>query len=77
MSETQLKVTGKHQAKDNDGNDYTIYEYTVFYHTTTTNMSYGESAVKTYKLADGSPLAQISETEFEIASSGVKIHIVR
>jgi hypothetical protein len=77
MSETQLKVTGKYQAADDEGNDYTVYEYTVFHHTITTNMSYGESDDKAYKLADGSPLVQISETEFEIGSGGIRIHIVR
>lgn len=77
MSETQLKVTGKYKAADDNGNDYTIYEYTVFHHTTTANMSYGEGAEKTYKLADGSPLIQLSETEFEIGSSASRIHIVQ
>jgi hypothetical protein len=77
MSETQLKVTGKYQAADDDGNDYTVYEHTVFHHTTTTDMKYGEGADKAYKLADGSPLVQISETEFEIGLSGTRIHVVK
>ena len=76
MSETQLKVTGKFQAVDDEGNDYTVYEHTVFHHTTTADMKYGESADKAYKLANGSPLNKISETEFEIGLNGVKIHTV-
>ena len=76
MSETQLKVTGKFQATDDEGNDYTVYEHTVFHHTTTADMKYGEGADKAYKLANGSPLIQISETEFEIGLSGVRIHLV-
>jgi hypothetical protein len=40
-------------------------------------MKYGEGADKTYKLANGSPLVKISETEFEIGLSKVRIHIVR
>ncbi len=77
MSETQLKVTGKFQATDDEGNNYTIYEHTVFHHTTTADMKYGESADKAYKLANGSPLTQISVTEFEIGLSKVRIHIVQ
>ncbi len=77
MSETQLKVTGKYQAADDEGNDYTIYEHTVFHHTTTADMKFGESADKAYKLADGSPLVRISETEFEIGLSGVRINVVK
>ncbi len=77
MSETQLKVTGKFQAVDGEGNDYTIYEHTVFHHTTTADMKFGESADKAYKLADGSPLVQISETEFEIGLSGLRIKVVK
>ena len=76
MSETQLKVTGSFQAADAEGNDYTVYEYTVFAHTTDTEMEYGEDADKAYKLANGSPLVKISETEFEIGLDGVKIHKV-
>ncbi len=77
MSETQLKVTGKYQAADDEGNAYTVYEHTVFHHTTTADMKYGEGADKAYKLANGSPLVKISETEFEIGLSKVRIHIVR
>jgi hypothetical protein len=77
MSETQLKVTGKFQAVDDEGNDYSVYEHTVFHHTTTADMKYGEGADKAYKLANGSPLNKISETEFEIGLSGVRIHIVQ
>jgi hypothetical protein len=75
MSETQLKVTGKFQATDDEGNNYTVYEYTVFHHTTTADMKYGEGADKAYKLANGSPLVKISETEFEIGLSKVRIYI--
>lgn len=76
MSETQLKVTGRLQAKDDGGNQYTINEYSVFRHTTDAEMQDGQSADKIYKLADGSPLIRTSETEFEIESSGIKICIV-
>jgi hypothetical protein len=76
MSETQLKVTDKFQAVDDEGNDYTIYEHTVFHHTTTADMKYGENSDKEYKLANGSPLNKISETEFEIGLNGVRVHIV-
>jgi hypothetical protein len=77
MSETQLKVTDKFQAVDDEGNDYTVYEHTVFHHTTTADMKYGEGADKAYKLANGSPLVKLSETEFEIGLNGVKIRIVQ
>jgi hypothetical protein len=76
MSETQLKVTDKFQAVDDEGNDYTVYEHTVFHHTTTADMKYGESADKAYRLANGSPLVKLSETEFEIGLNGVRIRIV-
>lgn len=77
MSETQLKVTDKLQASDDAGNNYTVYEYTVFRQTTTADMSYGDAADKTYKLANGAPLSKISETEFEIGLDGTRIHLVR
>jgi hypothetical protein len=77
MSETQLKVTGKYEAVDDDGNTYTIYEHTVFDHTTTADMKFGESEGKAYKLANGSPLTKLSETEFEIGLSKVRIRIVQ
>ncbi len=76
MSETQLKVTGNFQAADDEGNDYNVYEYTVFAHTTDAEMKYGVDAEKAYKLADGSPLVKVSETEFEIGLNGTKIHKV-
>jgi hypothetical protein len=76
MSETQLKVTDKFQAVDDEGNDYTVYEHAVFHHTTTADMKYGESADKAYRLANGSPLVKLSETEFEIGLNGVRIRIV-
>lgn len=77
MSETQLKVTGKFQAADENGKDYTIYEYTVFGHTTTTEMKYGEDVEKAYKLADGSAVTKISETEFEIGLDGTRIRLIQ
>lgn len=75
MSETQLKVTDKFEAVDDDGESYTIYEHTVFDHTTTADMKFGESEGKAYKLANGSPLTKISETEFEIGLNGTRIRI--
>ena len=77
MSDTQLKVTGKFHAVDDEGKDYTVYEHTVFSHTTNTEMKFGESDEKAYKLANGAPLVQISETVFEIGSNGTRIHIVQ
>ncbi len=76
MSESQRKVTGNLKAVDDNGNQYSIVEYSVFRHTTTTDITYSEeSKVKEYELANGTPLNRISETEFEISSNGTKIRI--
>lgn len=76
MSDTQLKVTDKFEAVDDAGNNYTVYEYSVFGHTTTADMSYGNSDEKAYKLANGSALTKLSETAFEIGLDGTRIHLV-
>lgn len=76
MSETQLKVTGTFQAADDDGNGHSITEYTVFRRTTTADMSYSDGAdeeIKEYKLGNGAAVKKISETEFEVVSSGVRL----
>jgi len=80
MSETQLKVTGTFQAADNDGNHYSITEYTLFRRTTTADMALGGGEgeeIKEYKLGNGSPVRKISETEFEIVSDGIKLRLLQ
>jgi hypothetical protein len=73
MSETQLKVTGTFQAVDDGGNQYVVDEYTLFRHTNTSDMEAGaNAALKEYRLGNGSPVRQISETEFEVISDGTK-----
>jgi hypothetical protein len=75
MSETQYKVTGTFKAVDEAGNEHTITEYTLFRHTTTSDMADGVGGdVKEYKLGTNSPVNQISETEFEIVSSGTRLY---
>jgi hypothetical protein len=76
MSETQYKVTGTFKAVDDDGNDYNVSEYTLFRHTTTTDMAEGTSAdgIKEYRLGNGATVNPISEAEFEIASSGIRLY---
>ncbi len=75
MSETQRRVTESFQAADEDGNEYHVVEYTDFRHTTTADITYGDGSgdVKEYELANGTPLKRISQTHFEIESSGVRI----
>lgn len=76
MSETQIKVTGSFEATDNNSKHYSVTEYTIFRKTTTADMALGSGEgeeIKQYKLGDGTILNQMSETEFEIESSGVKI----
>ena len=78
MSETQVKITGTFQAADDFGHQHNITEYTIFRHTTTTDMALteGESEVKEYKLGDGTAVAKISENEFEIVSDKIRLHRV-
>ena len=78
MSETQLKVTGTFQTVDGDGNNHSVTEYTLFRRTTTADMSYSDGKgeeIKEYKLGNGAPVKKISETEFEIVSSGDKLRL--
>lgn len=74
MSETQYKVTGTFKAVDDDGNDYNVSEYTLFRHTTTTDMAEGVGGIKEYRLGNGAAVNQISEAEFEIVSSGIRLY---
>lgn len=75
MSETQRRVTDSFQAFDENGNDYTVVEYTVFRHTSTADITYGDGAgdVKEYELANGAPLLRVDRTHFEIQPDGIKI----
>lgn len=74
MSETQLKVTDTFHLKDENGKEYTIDEYTLFRHTTTSEMEEGDGGdIKEYKLGNGTPVRRINETEFEIVSDGTRI----
>ena len=76
MSETQIKVTGSFKAIDENGNQYSITEYTLFRKTTTADMAMGDGTgnePKEYKLGNGQLLKQINNTEFEIESNGTII----
>lgn len=74
MSETQLKVTDTFQAVDDDGKQYVVDEYTLFRHTTTTNMAEGDGGdIKEYRLGNGAPVRRINQVEFELVSSGTRI----
>jgi len=75
MSETQLKVTGTFQTVDESGKQYIVDEYTLFRHTTTTEMEEGVGGdIKEYRLGNGTPVRQINEIEFEIVSDGTRLH---
>lgn len=77
MSETQIKVTGTFQTVDKEGNKHNITEYTLFRKTTTADMAFSDGEgeeIKEYKLGNGTPVKQISETEFEVVSDGRKLH---
>ena len=76
MSETQLKVTGSFHAVDDNDNEYSVTEYTLFRQTTTAEMAMGDGTgnePKQYKLGGGQTLKQINKNEFEIESSGTII----
>ncbi len=73
MSETQKRVTGGFQAVGDDGNEYHVVEYTVFRHTSTAEIAYGDDGAKEYELANGAPVNRVSQTDFEIQQSGVRI----
>jgi hypothetical protein len=74
MSETQLKVTDTFQATDESGKQYTVDEYTLFRHTTTSEMEEGEGGdFVEYRLGNGTPVRQINETEFEIVADGTRL----
>lgn len=75
MSETQRRVTATFEALDESGKQFHVVEYTVFRHTTTADISYGDGDgdVREYELANGAPLKRVSETHFEIQPEGTRI----
>ena len=75
MSETQRRVTGSFSAVDDEGNHYTVTEYTKFDHTTTLETAEGEEShgIKEYEIGAGSPVRRINELEFEILVNGTRI----
>ena len=79
MSETQRRVTGHFKAVDDEGNEYSVTEYTKFERTTTLETAIGDEAagVKEYEFGGGSPLNRINNTEFEIAVSGTRIRLIQ
>jgi hypothetical protein len=73
MSETQLKVTDTFKMVDENGEEYVVDEYTLFRHTTTSDMEDGVgAATKEYRLGNGALVRQINETEFELVSDGTR-----
>ena len=74
MSETQLKVTDTFQATDEGGKQYIVDEYTLFRHTTTSEMEEGTGEhIKEYRLGNGTPVRRINEAEFEIVGDGTRL----
>ena len=74
MSETQLKVTDTFKVRDESGEQHIVDEYTLFRHTTTTEMEEGVGGdFKEYRLGNGAPIRRINETEFEIVSDGTRL----
>jgi hypothetical protein len=74
MSETQLKITGTFKAVDEQGKEHHITEYSLFRHTTTTDMAQNmEGDMKEYRVGKDSPVRQIAENEFEIVSDGTRL----
>ena len=73
MSETQVKVTDTFRAADEEGNEYTVSEYTTFRHTTTTDIWIGgEGSEKEYRLGNGTVVRQIGETAFEMGDKVIR-----
>ena len=73
MSETQRRVTATFEATDDGGSQFHVVEYTVFRHTTTAEITYGDEGIKEYELTDGTILNRLTESQFEIQTSGEKI----
>lgn len=75
MSETQLKVTDTFYATDDKGNKYHLTEYTLYRHTTDTDMveEIGGDIIE-YRLGNDNPVRKIGENMFEIVSDGTVIH---
>jgi hypothetical protein len=59
-----------------NGDTYHIIEYTELLDTATYSQPQSQmSGLKEYRLEDGSPVNQISDSEFEIVSTGVFIRV--
>lgn len=72
MSETQLKVTDTFQAVDDQGNTYHVSEYTLFRHTSDTNMEEEIGGdMKEYRIGDDVPVKQITKKDFETADGKI------
>ena len=71
-------VTGKFTVTDDSGRLYEIIEYTQSERTDISgSYSLRVKGLKEYELADGSPVREISKTEFEIVVSGVRLTGIR
>jgi hypothetical protein len=69
-------LTNKYSCTGEDGTDYTVYEYTEFVESGTLgNSPQEEAGLKELKLADGSAVNWINESEFQIISTGVKVKV--
>lgn len=74
MSETQLKVTDTFHAVDDEGNNYHVTEYTLFRHTTDTNMKEDIGGdIKEYRLGNDELVKRITANDFE-TEDGKIIH---
>ena len=72
MSETQLKVTDTFHATDDEGNKYHVTEYTLFRHTTDSNMEEGIGGdIKEYRLGNDALVKRITQNEFETADGKI------
>jgi hypothetical protein len=76
MSKIKTRRTGQISAKDEQGQEYQVIEYTEFHDASTFgNPDNWVEGLKEYRLNDGSHVNKTSETEFEIVKSGVKLRV--
>ncbi|MDQ4120711.1 MAG: hypothetical protein M3209_04605 [Acidobacteriota bacterium] len=76
MNRTKTEYTGEIIAIDENGREYRVLEFTEYHDASTfTTPNVWEEGLKELKLSDGSLINKISDTEFEVVATGIRLRV--